>query len=877
MGATGSSLFAHFPHPAWIYDTATLRFLEVNPAAVSSYGYSRDEFLAMSLEEIRPPAEVVELRRQLARIAAGGPGVSNFSEVTHRRKDGSTLLVEISSRPIRYHGRPARLVTAVDITDRARATAALRASEEQFRTIADNLPAVVWMVGPDGLCTWTNQRWLSLTGTRLEDNLGAGWAASVHPDDRERAMATFGAALASRAPLAMEFRVRTIDGTTPWFVVLAEPRFAADGSFLGYIGTCTEAEAIRQARETVRLYEQVVERMTMGLCVWHLDDPGDPESLRLVAANPAASTFTGLDMPGAIGRSIGECFTTALEFGLPEKIQRTIQTGAERDLGRIRYSDDRVAERVFDVKVFPLPGDCAGVVFEDVTAESQSELATTRQKELLETIFDHIPVMIALLGPDGIVKLVNGAFRRTLGYTLEDVRSPEFLEMLYPDPEYRRQVFGFIEKADGRFADFRTTARDGHVIEAMWANVRLSDGSLIGIGQDQTERKRLEDQLRQAQKLESVGRLAGGVAHDFNNLLTVIIGFVGLGRQQFAPDHPVQRSMDEIGKAADRAAALTRQLLAFSRKEVIRAEALDLGQTIGGMSGMLRRLIGEDIRLHTEIGGGDMTVLADRGQIDQVVMNLAVNARDAMPQGGDLHIGVDADSGPRGASRAVHLSIRDTGCGMTEDVKRQIFEPFFTTKPVGEGTGLGLATVYGIVHQAGGTIDVESEPGMGTTFHIRLPLHARPAPAAAKGRVEEAAPGGGETVLVIEDEDAVRRLIVAVLQGAGYAVLEAAGALDAIGHASDSATPIDLILSDLVMPGLNGREVVERVEMLRPDVPKLYMSGYTNDAIVRRGIETGDAPFLQKPFSPAVLLRRVREILDGGAARRRSMRSSISR
>ncbi|HEY7652365.1 MAG TPA: ATP-binding protein [Methylomirabilota bacterium] len=380
-----------------------------------------------------------------------------------------------------------------------------------------------------------------------------------------------------------------------------------------------------------------------------------------------------------------------------------------------------------------------------------------------------------------------------------------------------------------------------------------------------------QGQLEQAQKMDAIGRLAGGVAHDFNNLLTVILGRTDILLHPLPPEDPTRRGIELIRRTAGRAADLTRQLLAFSRKQVLEAVVLDLNAVTADMKDMLGRLLGEDIALVTTPMPDLGRVKADRGQIEQVVMNLAVNARDAMPRGGHLiveteNVDLDAEYVRRhmGARPGPHvmLSVSDSGLGIPREILPHIFEPFFTTKEQGRGTGLGLATVYGIVKQSGGYIEVDSEPDRGTTFRIYLPRVDAASPALERSSRPPAAAGGTETILLVEDEEGVRELARDILRASGYAVIEARNGPEALLLSERHQGPLDLLLTDVVMPRMSGRELAERLAPLRPSMSVLYMSGYTDDAIIRHGVLGADTAFLQKPFTPATLVQRVRETLD---------------
>jgi two-component system cell cycle sensor histidine kinase/response regulator CckA len=471
---------------------------------------------------------------------------------------------------------------------------------------------------------------------------------------------------------------------------------------------------------------------------------------------------------------------------------------------------------------------------------------------------------------------VNESAIRSYGYTRD-----EFLAMtikgIRSESEYPQLDEG--PKKNLGTTMIRTNARhlkkDGTAIE-----VELSADAIeieerkarLVLAHDVTGRKRLEDQFRQAQKMEAVGQLAGGVAHDFNNLLTVIRAHSDFLLDAIEANDPKREDVEEIQKAGVRAAGLTRQLLAFSRKQILRPAVLDLNKTVESAEKMLRRLIGDHIEISTILSPDLPHILADSGQLEQVLVNLAVNARDAMPDGGRLEIdtssvvvteqSIDSNSAtPPG--KYVLLCVSDTGTGMDAATRKRVFEPFFTTKDPGKGTGLGLATVYGIIKQSGGYIWVDSEPGSGTTFRIYLPQLAKELLPQEITNAAVAISKGMETILLVEDEDSLRRVVNRMLSAQGYVVLEARDGEDALSIAAGYGAPIHLVVSDVVMPGPHGGEVCRRLRLDRPDIKTISMSGYTDDEVVRRGIVAGDMPFIQKPFSQTDLARLVRETLDG--------------
>ena len=476
----------------------------------------------------------------------------------------------------------------------------------------------------------------------------------------------------------------------------------------------------------------------------------------------------------------------------------------------------------------------------------------------------------------------NEGVSTLFGYTPEQV-GPDvawWYETIHPDDRDRvkRDINAAVERgAESWSAEYRYRRADGTYAHVFDRGYVLHDGDgrasrMIGAMMDITQRFELEEELRQAQKMEAVGRLAGGVAHDFNNLLTIITGRSHLLLGKLKGDDPARRSVEVIQKTADRAAALTRQLLAFSRKQVLQRKVLDLNATVADVSTMLRRLIGEDVNLLVTPGAGAGRVNADRAQLEQALMNLAVNARDAMPSGGTLGLETDhvrLGAGPPDRPEALPpgpyavLRVMDTGTGMDAATQARIFEPFFTTKEPGKGTGLGLSMVHGIVRQHGGAIHVRSVVGGGTTFEIYLPQVE--AAAETGGADEPGAPPpatGKETILLVEDEADVRALAREVLERQGYTVLEASDGLHAVGVYEQEGARVDLILTDVVMPRMSGREMVDRVRATRPDMRVLYMSGYTGDAIVRHGVVDAGLLLLGKPFTPVALIAKVREVLD---------------
>jgi PAS domain S-box-containing protein len=635
--------------------------------------------------------------------------------------------------------------------------------------------------------------------------------------------------------------------------------------------------------EAARLQEQIHQAKKE----WELTFDAVPDSVFLLdehyhiqRANRAAAEALRLPFSQLVGRP---CYEVVHGQDAPPQncpYRQMLSTGKEES------ADIELPKlgRIFHATSSPFRDPSGGLqgcvhVLRDITERKQAEMTLRRSEASYRSLILGATYGIFRSSLDGKFLTVNPALAAMLGYGSEaELLGANLLGDISQDADagaellqqYRRN-----SRIDGVEAQWRRKDGKGLRVRLSGRAVLDEQGTLEGfevIAEDVTQRQRLEEQLRQAQKLESIGRLAGGIAHDFNNLLTIINGYgqLLLGRADLGD--PMHSHLSEIMKAGERAASLIRQLLTFSRRQVLSPQVLDLNAVISNMDKMLCRLIGEDIDLVIVLGPDLGRVKVDRGQIEQVVLNLAVNARDAMPQGGKLTLEtVNAELDEAYArchvttapGRYVMLAVSDTGVGMDAETRAHAFEPFFTTKEGGKGTGLGLATVYGIVKQSGGHIWVYSEPGQGTTFKIYFP---RVEEAVAPREVQElqaALLRGVETILLVEDDEAVRPLVRAVLGSHGYTVLEASRGEDALATCQHHAGPIHLLLTDVVMPGMSGGELAKRLATLYPQMKTLYMSGYANGGIAHRGVLEPDAAFLQKPFTPDALARKVAEVLNG--------------
>ena len=728
------------PEGIWVVDPQG-RTLFSNRRMAEILGVDFESMAEQSCFGCVYPEELADAQRHFARTLGGDNRPFDFRL---RRADGSPIWVSISCMPMNdAAGAPAGLLGLFsDISERKRAEAELRESEERFRNMADTAPVMIWVTGPDKLFTFFNRTWLAFTGRSKEEELGNGWMSGVHPEDLPQCYETFGSAFEARRNFQIEHRLRRADGEYRRLLCSGVPRFAPGGIFAGYIGSdidITDLQSEERFRELAENIDQVY---------WMVD----LDTKKVLYISPAFEKVWG-------------CPSTPM-YGNRDWLVETV------------HLDDRDRFVAFVQK------DRSGPVEE-----------TYR-----------------IVRPDGSIRWIHDR------------------SFLVRDP-------------DGRA--YR----------------------LAGIAEDITGRRELEEQLRQAHKMEALGRLAGGIAHDFNNLLTVVAGYAHVLLHFTPPEDSRHEKLQQILSASNRASALTSQLLAFGRKKALQPKLVNLNNLLTNMEALLRRVIGEHIQLRTVLASDLPCVKADSNQLEQVLMNLAANARDAMPEGGEFRVRtelVQAQAGTelrRGPGPWVRIEIGDTGCGMGLDVLEHVFEPFFTTKGVGKGTGLGLSTVYGIIQQNHGTIHVSSKPSRGTTFEILLPAasggeHTKaPVPEPSKSL------RGTETILVAEDEPDLRKLVQETLEQFGYKVLPAADGDEAL-RVLEQHGPVDLLLTDVIMPLMGGRQLAERVISLKPATKVVYMSGYTDDTLAFYGLPWANAEYIQKPFTPLALAEKLRQSLS---------------
>ena len=689
-----------------------------------------------------------------------------------------------------------------------------------------------------------------------------------------------------------EFLVRRRDGTAFHALVTDTPVLDDAGDLCGIVGVSVDLTGQKQADEELRRREEALrdnERLlahtqkiaSVGTWSWDVATNSVSWTEELyrqygLAPQSRPMTYEGFlsllhdDDRALVDGAVHRAFETRQPFAFDHRI--IWPDGSEHWLharGDVTVDGEGRIVRMVGTS-------------QDITERKRAESELRQQAHIVETISDAVIVM----DTDGIVGDWNPAAERSFGYTRAEMLGQPLHRVSGAEnlPELERMLADAF-KRDGRWAgELPFVRKDGvhgvaDVIVAVQRDAQGRASSIISVSRDVTERKRLEAQLQQSQKMEAVGRLAGGIAHDFNNMLTAVKGYTEFLLEDLDQTDQRRTDVQEIAKAADRAASLTRQLLAFSRKQVLQPRPLDLNDVIEGMEKMLCRLIGEDVHVVTRLESDLHLVEADPSQVEQVIMNLAVNARDAMPTGGTLTIEtrnvvidrVEADWAIQPGPYAL-LVMTDTGHGMDASTQAQIFEPFFTTKPVGEGTGLGLSTVYGIVKQSEGHVSVYSEPGRGSTFKVYLPHVAESGQSPMLGPEMSRFPRGSETIVLVDDDEGVRAVARRILQRAGYTVLSAPDGVEAMRLISESGGRIDLLVTDVVMPGLGGRDLVAHVRDTYPDLRVLFVSGYTEEGVRRHGVLDVESAFLEKPFTAERLAQKVREVLDTPRASPRGQR-----
>ena len=798
-----------------------------------------------------------------------------------------------------------------EINQRKLAEEALLESEARFRTIVEKIPAITYAAALDEYSStqYISPQIESILGfTREEFKANNNiWDKQLHPDDRERVLKEIAASHQSDIPFVSEYRMLTKNGRIVWFrdeAVIVEDVARKPLFLQGIMCDITER---RQAEEALLESEGKYRSLTddvldsSAVAIFILDS-----DFRVVWVNRALEDYFGLKRDEIIGKDkrqlirerikdifvdpdgfVNKLFSTYDDNTYIEQFECHVIANGEREERWLEHRSQPIQSGLYT----------GGRIehYYDITERKQAEGALLNSEERLARAVEGNSIPTFLIDTNHFITHWNKSCENLTGISAAEIigtqkawsafyaKAKPIMADFIVDEATEKEIAGYYEGkysksilTEGAYEEenfFPDLGEKGKWLFLTAAPLRDQEEKVVGAietFQDITERKSMEDQLRQAQNMEAIGTLAGGVAHDFNNILTIIIGNADLALKNVDKDDPSREDLGEIKIAAERAASLTRQLLAFSRKQIITPRVLDLNELLTDIEKMLSRLVGEDIELLTIPEPALWQVQVDPGQMEQVIMNLTVNARDAMPTGGKLTIetanidlaenyfynhGIKEQPGSY-----VMLAVIDTGSGMDEKIKEHIFDPFFTTKE--QGTGLGLSTVYGIVKQNNGFVWVYSEPGHGTTFKVYLPMVKGEAELEEKQRTPIVELGGSETLLIVEDDDSLRKLVRNALQQHGYRVLDAENGEDALRVSQEHEGPIDLMITDVLMPRMGGKEAADRLQHLYPQMKVIYMSGYTDNAIVQHGVLEPGLNFLEKPFSAEGLAHKVREVLD---------------
>ncbi|MEW6207339.1 MAG: PAS domain S-box protein [Acidobacteriota bacterium] len=855
----------------WVEDPLKQDILYVSPAYEEIWGQTCASLYERPLSFL-DPVHLDDRERVVASVARQKRGENTDTEYRLVRRDGSIRWIRDRGFPIKDStGRVYRVVgIAEDISGRKRSEEALKASEERYRLLVTSAPVCIHEIDRAGRLISINPAGLKMMGADDESQIcGIAYLDAVSLADRPRVAEFLARALKGESS-EFEF-VAAGEGESRVFASCFIPIKGEKGVVRRLMGITRDITDRRRAenrlKQALAWQKAIFEGSRDAIFITDIDS-------RFIAVNDAACELAGYSKEELLRMRISDLHEEA-DLSAYKKYHDQIMAGEEiLSEAKILRKDGRKVDAEFSNRRVCIGGLLyMHTTARDITERKRSEEALKSSEERYRRFFEKDLAGAYISTPDGRLLDCNPAFARIFGFdSVEDALNHN-LASFYRNPVDRKTFFDLMKK-QGRLEYYEEELRrkDGELVQVIenaigTFNERGELIEVLGFLIDDTERRKVEEQFRQAQKMDAIGRLAGGVAHDFNNLLTAMLGYSKLALSSLHDGDPLREYIEEIEKAGKRAAALTNQLLAFSRKQVLQPKVLDLNGVIVEVEKLLRRLIGENIELITNLEPELGRVKADPGQIEQVIMNLAVNSRDAMPQGGKLVIEtsnayLDEDFTRKHTSAHlgmyVMLAVSDNGSGMDEETCMRVFEPFFTTKEKGKGTGLGLSTVYGIVKQSGGHITVESQPGLGTVFRIYLQMideesESMPAPAQ-----ETESAKGSETILVVEDEQGVRKLARQILEMSGYRVLEARHGAEALMICQQQESPIDLILTDVVMPEMGGRALVDHLASVRPEIRALYMSGHTDNV----GPFASDAAFIQKPFTPETLRSKVREALD---------------
>ena len=843
------SLLAATPFPALISDSSSGKFLSVNRAAIEVYGYTEEEFLNLCIKDVILADATGQSSAANGKV--GGAGPINVSK--HRRKDGSSLYVELSVQDLPGTSN-ARLYYSVDVTERVRTSEALRKNEEKLEKVFGSCPVSMsvhrWS---DRAFVDVNPEFAELTGWDLAEVFGrtpsdCGLLTQAVEDQIVNQ-------LKGRTTISdYEIEITTRRGKKRRVLVGAV--FAeVDGDRLIIVSVLDVTELRRAEQRNFDVEKRlrlVTEKARVGLVMIN-------DRRRFSFVNSEYAEIFGLPTANITGRRVAEVHPDLYENQIEPSLDRVFAGHSLNFELRQKFAH---GTRYFDVRCEPSKTDgeinSVVAVVTEITEKTLADLARDASEERYRTLFEYSPDGIAIADPDSHYLDANETLCKMLGYTLDELIGLHATNIFVPREVAHLGLTLFGRNSDLEYyQEWQYRRKDGSTFPGEVIATKMPDGNTLTVIRDITERKHLEDQLLQAQKMEAIGVLAGGVAHDFNNILTAISGYSELALQQMEADDPLREYLAEIGHAGDRAAALTKQLLSFSRRGQMTPTVNSLNDAINETQRMLKRIVKENINFRIDLAPDLKDVKVDSGRISQVIVNLVVNAGDAMPDGGTISIStrntflegdVVHENVVVTSGQFVELTVRDTGIGMDQVTRRRLFEPFFTTKETGKGTGLGLSTVYGIVRESGGDILVQSEPGKGSTFRVYLPAATKAKERKPDANTSLNSAAHAATILLVEDESAVRNLVQSILVRKGYDVISVECGENALEICRISERKIDLLLTDMIMPGMNGAALKQKIEELRPGISTVIMSGYTGDLLEKTMLLDPTVSFIGKPF-----------------------------
>jgi PAS domain S-box-containing protein len=845
--------------------------LDVNDTALRMYGAKSRKDLLGSLNKVFVPESYSTFKEEIIAIFNGADYFE--SEVVNGTLDGRKIDVIVSVRiptdPAEYRNM---IVCVTDISERKAIVSELMESENKFRSLVEESLVGVYLI-QDGIFKYVNPKLAEIFGYSTDEMIGKkGPLDVVLPEDRHIVARNLQKRLDGEVKsLHYEFRGITRDGETIYIEVFGTRMIYKNKAAV--IGTLLDITARRNAENALQKSEQ---RMRTII-------DSEPECVKILnpdctlrEMNPAGLAMIEAEsLEQVVGQDVCSIVAPEHREEFRALAKRVLQ--GESECLEFQITGLKGTKKWLESFAVPLRegGDeITGIlsITRDVTKQKELDMELSKLSRAVE----QSPVSVVITDTQGNIEYVNPYFCQLTGYSCAEVigRNPRILKSGRQTTEFYRQMWETISSGNVWKGEFHNKKKNGELYweDATISPVTDSAGNIthyIAIKEDITERKKLQAQLLHAQKMEAIGKLAAGIAHDFNNILSAIVNYAYIVNRKAEGNIEIHNGIENIVTLADRAAHITRGLLAFSRKQFFELKPLNLNEVVLNMENILSKFIGEDIRLSVNICEQKVFIIADRAQIEQAIMNLATNARDAMPVGGTLTLQteiVDINDdfirahGFGRPGRYALLSVSDTGVGMSEEVRQKIFEPFFTTKEVGKGTGLGLATTYGIIKQHDGYINVYSEPGKGTTFRIYLPVKIAP---QEQEKVPESKDlyGNRETILLAEDEVPVRDSVGRILEEFGYEVITAANGREAIERFAANKGKIDLVLIDLVMPGVSGKEAVDEMKRMVPGIKVIFMSGYTSDILQRKKIATKEVSFISKPVLPDLLLQRIKETL----------------